>query len=412
MTERPSTGEWRRISSAATPLPTTGRGRAESLVRQRGPMLFGLALLLLLGGYLVYTQYVVRQLRQEARRTSVMFARVYKALADPREDVAIDALLDLSRNITEMRVPVIVTDLEGRPTARANLPFESRAVDDPRVRAYVAVLDRQNPPVVEPGVGTVHFGHTPLVSRLRWMPLAQVLIVLLVVGAGGYALRVRAGAERERVWAGMARESAHQLGTPLSSLAGWMELLRERDEEGALTYALDHMQADYERLERVAHRFERLGRPPRREPVDVGEVVDRIAAYFRARVPTRTNAVQIAAARPEEPVIVQADPVLLEWALESLVRNAIDALAGRGGRIYLAASRLPDGRVRLRVADDGPGVPRELRARVFEPGFTTKTSGWGIGLALTRRIIEEWHGGRLLLVPVERGATFDIILQA
>jgi signal transduction histidine kinase len=374
-------------------------------------MLTALLLCALLAAYLVYTQYVVRQLRLEARRTSVMFARVYSALADPREDVANSALLDLSRHITEMQVPVIVTDEEGRPTARANLPFTSR-IDDPRVREYVAVLDRQNAPVVEPDVGTVHFGHTPLVSRLRWLPLAQVVIVLLVVGAGGYALRVRASAERERVWAGMARESAHQLGTPLSSLSGWIELLRERDDEGQLTYALDHMQADYDRLERVAHRFERLGRPPRRQPVDVGDIVESIGAYFRARVPTRTNAVQIAAAGPEEPVIVQADAVLLEWALESLVRNAVDALAGRGGRIYLAVSRLPDGRVRIRVADDGPGVPRELRHRVFEAGFTTKTSGWGIGLALTRRIVEEWHGGRLVLVPVERGATFDIILQA
>jgi signal transduction histidine kinase len=383
----------------------------QRLVRQGGPTLVATALCLVLAAYLVYTQYVVRQLRMEARRTSVMFARVYSALADPREDVANDALLDLSRHITEMQVPVIVTDETGRPTARANLPFTSR-IDDPRIRDYVRVLDRQNPPVVEPGVGTVHFGHTPLVSRLRWLPLAQVLIVLVVVGAGIYALRVRAGAERERVWAGMARESAHQLGTPLSSLSGWIELLRERDAEGTLTYALDHMQADYDRLERVAHRFERLGRPPRRAPVDVGRIVERTAEYFRARVPTRSNAVQIAAASPEEPLVVQADAVLLEWALESLVRNAVDALAGRGGRIYLAASRLPDGRVRVRVADDGPGVPRELRARVFDAGFTTKTSGWGIGLALTRRIVEEWHGGRLLLVPVERGATFDIILQA
>lgn len=374
-------------------------------------MLVAAALCLVLAAYLLYTQYVVRQLRMEARRTSVMFARVYSALADPRDDVATNALLDLSRHITEMQVPVIVTDELGRPTARANLPFSSR-LDDPRIREYVRVLDRQNAPVVEPGVGTVHFGHTPLVSRLRWLPAVQVAIVLLVIGAGIYALRVRAGAERERVWAGMARESAHQLGTPLSSLAGWIELLRERDGDGSLARALDQMQADYDRLERVAHRFERLGRPPRREPVDVGEIVHRTAEYFRARVPTRTNAVQIAAASPEQPVVVQADPVLLEWALESLVRNAVDALAGRGGRIYLAASRLPDGRVRVRVADDGPGVPRELRARVFEAGFTTKTSGWGIGLALTRRIVEDWHGGRLLLVPAERGATFDIILQA
>jgi signal transduction histidine kinase len=381
-------------------------------MRRRVPILIALVLTSLLGWYVVYTQRVVAELRSEARRTGQMFARVYSALADPREDVANDALLDLSRHITQMKVPVIVTDEDGRPTARANLPFEAR-LDDPRVREYVAVLDRLNAPVVEPGVGTVHFGHTPLVSGLRVIPIAQVVTVLLLVAAGTWTLRVRANAERERVWAGMARESAHQLGTPLSSLSGWIELLRERGEgDPTMVSVTDHMQADYERLERVAHRFERIGRPPRREPVDIGLIVERIGTYFRARVPTRANAVHVACARPEEPVVVQADPVLLEWALESLVRNAVDALAGRGGRIYLATSRLPDGRVRIRVADDGPGIPRDLRTRIFDAGFTTKTSGWGIGLPLAQRIVEEWHGGRLVLVPVERGATFDVILEA
>ena len=381
-------------------------------MRRGTPVLIALVLATLLGWYVYYTQRVVAELRSEARRTGQMFARVYSALADPSDDVANDALLDLSEHITQMKVPVIVTDARGRPTAAANLPFGA-PLDDPRVREYVKVLDRQNTPVSEPGVGTVHFGHTPLVTGLRVIPLAQAVFVVLLVGAGAWTLRLRANAERERVWAGMARESAHQLGTPLSSLAGWIELLRERgDGDPGMESVTDHMQADYERLERVAHRFERIGRPPRRQAVDVGEIVERIGAYFRARVPTRSNAVQIAAARPEAPIVVQADPVLLEWALESLVRNSVDALAGRGGRIYLAASRLPDGRVRIRVADDGPGVPRELRARIFDAGFTTKTSGWGIGLPLAQRIVEEWHGGRLVLVPADRGATFDVILQA
>lgn len=380
-------------------------------MRRGALVLLALVLAALLGGYVAYTQRVVTQLRREAQRTGQMYARVYSALGDPREDVANDALLDLSRHIVEMKVPVIVTDPAGRPTARANLPFEA-PLDDPRVRDYIRVLDRQNLPVVEPGVGTVHFGHTPLVSGLRVIPIAAVVIVLLVIGAGAWALRVRGVAQRERIWAGMARESAHQLGTPLSSLKGWIELLQERGGDERLLQALGNMEADFERLERVAHRFERIGRPPRRDPVDVGAIVEGTGAYFRARVPTRAHAVQIASARPESPVIVHGDAVLLEWALESLVRNAIDALAGRGGRIYLAASRLPDGRVRVRVADDGPGVPRDLRQRIFEPGFTTKTSGWGIGLALTQRIVEEWHGGRLVLVPAERGATFDIILSA
>jgi signal transduction histidine kinase len=208
----------------------------------------------------------------------------------------------------------------------------------------------------------------------------------------------------------MARESAHQLGTPLSSLAGWIELLEEGSSDARSRTAVAHMRADLERLDRVAHRFERIGRERRGEQVDLHALVDRITTYFRARVPTLAHQVAIDVAAHAEPVSVTGDAVLLEWALEVLVKNAVDALAGRGGRITVSARRRPAGGAILTVADDGPGIPRELRPRVFEPGFSTKQSGWGIGLALARRIVEENHGGSLRLAPADRGATFEIIL--
>jgi signal transduction histidine kinase len=128
-------------------------------------------------------------------------------------------------------------------------------------------------------------------------------------------------------------------------------------------------------------------------------------------VPTLARRVVVHSSRDPGPLVVQGDPVLLEWALESLVRNAIDALAGRGGQVDISTVALADAGVRVRVADDGPGVPRELRNQIFKAGFSTKEGGWGIGLALTRRIVEENHGGKLVLVPAERGATFDVILS-
>ena len=283
--------------------------------------------------------------------------------------------------------------------------------DTPAFQRYLAQLDRQNPPIVEERVGTVHIGDTPLVIGLRIIPLVQAGTLALLLIAGIYAFRTRERADREKVWAGMARESAHQLGTPLSSLSGWLELLGEREDDPLTGKAIGHMRGDLERLERVAHRFERIGRPPRRDPVDVRELVEHVGAYFRARVPTLAHAVEIAASGGDEPLIVHGDAVLLEWALEALMKNAVDALAGRGGRIYITSSRIPEGGVRIRVADDGPGIPRENRTRVFEAGFSTKDHGWGVGLALTRRIVEENHGGQLVLVPTTRGATFDVILH-
>jgi signal transduction histidine kinase len=364
---------------------------------------------LLLGSYVLFTQRVVVELRREAQRTSEMFGEVLAA-QDPNVDPA-SALLELLNDIRESGVPMIVTDANGNPTAVANLPFDE---NDSRAREWIARLDAQNPPVVARGLGTnqvIHFGHTLLVRGLQVIPLAQVVILVLLLLAGGYAVQARARADRERVWAGMARESAHQLGTPISSLSGWIELLGDREGDELGQRAVGHMASDIERLERVAHRFERIGRPPQQEEVDAAEILERVTNYFGARVPTLAHAVSIRLQTSGE-LPMKGDAVLIEWALEAVVKNAVDALAGRGGQITVEGSRLPEGDIRIRVTDDGPGVPRELRRRVFEAGFTTKERGWGIGLALAQRIVAEWHRGSLALVPSERGARFEFIFPA
>lgn len=377
--------------------------------RRAQSVLLAILVALLLGSYIVYSRRAVIELRRDAANTGQMYARVFRAQADTSQSAGNAALLDLAEQIRKLGVPLVVTDPQGRPTFQANLPFRA-PLSDRRVREYVADMDRDNLPVDAPGVGTVHIGDSPVVVGLRIIPILLSSMLALVLLAGGAALRTRNRADREQVWAGMARESAHQLATPLSSLSGWIELLRDRtDGDATAALAVTHMTSDLERLERVAHRFERIGRPPREDPVDVGELVERIGRYFQARVPTLAHPVTVAARCDEGPFEVRGDAVLLEWALEALTKNALDALAGRGGRIYLIAARSAD-EVRVRIADDGPGIPRELRRRIFDPGFSTKESGWGIGLSLAKRIIEENHHGKLLLVPTTRGATFDIIL--
>ena len=260
-------------------------------------------------------------------------------------------------------------------------------------------------------VGAIHIGNTALIRGMRVIPLLMVGVLGVLILSGIVMLRSESHADRERIFAGMARESAHQLGTPLSSMHGWIELLRERDDP-MIAQALPHMESDIERLERVAHRFERIGRPPRRDPVDVAEVARNVVSYFSARVPTLAHPI----ARPPRgaataPCTVAGDRVLLEWAIESLVKNAIDALAGRGGSIVVGVETVAGGGVRVRVADDGPGVPRELRRKIFSAGFSTKESGWGIGLALTRahRRVRATADGSSSCRP-DRGAVFDILL--
>jgi signal transduction histidine kinase len=255
-------------------------------VRGRAPVvLLGVVVALLLAGYIVFSRRVVRELRADAGRSGQMYARVFRALADPREESGNAALLDLSQSIGALGVPVIVTDTSGRPTAASNLPFTA-PLNDPRVREYLATLDQLNAPVVEPGIGAVHFGDSRLTTSLRYIPAILASLLALVFVAGVYTIRTHSRADRERVWAGMARESAHQLATPLSSLSGWLELLRDRASDEVSTSALQHMDGDLERLQRVSHRFERIGRPPRKEKVELGALVTRVGTYFQARVPT------------------------------------------------------------------------------------------------------------------------------
>ena len=195
------------------------------------------------------------------------------------------------------------------------------------------------------------------------------------------------------------------MGTPLMSLQGWIEQLRSR--AAPPPRLAEHLEADAERLERVAQRFERIGHPIRREPIGAGALAAKVADYFRPRLPTRVNRIEIRVEAPENGPVVLGDPILLEWALESLVKNAIDALQGREGTITLRVATEGE-HTAIRVTDNGPGVPRELHRTLFDPGITTKSGGWGIGLALARRVVEDSHGGELILEQAETGATFLI----
>lgn len=381
-------------------------------MRRSAPVvLVTLGLLALLGSYVWYTQRVVEELGREARLTAQVISRVYAEAASTSPSTNDAVMFDIQNTLQEFGVPMIVTDSSGRATAEANLPFTHNGVGDPRVTAYVDQLDRENRPVGDSAIQLVHFGRSRLVAGLSIIPVLQVALVVLLIGIGALVLRTRSRADRERVWAGMAREAAHQLGTPLSSLHGWIELLRERGEtDPVIGPALPHLASDIERLERVAHRFERIGRPPKSEPVNVTGVVAQLAGYFRERLPTLAHPITIAVTGASDALVVPGDRVLLEWAIESLVKNAIDALSGLGGAITLDLAVGAGGGVTVRVSDTGPGIPADIRAKVFSAGFTTKERGWGIGLPLAKRIIEEAHGGRLVLVPSDRGAVFDVIL--
>ena len=332
-----------------------------------------------------------------------MFGRVIGGLNDPRPDAATETLFDLAAQVRALGIPLAITDSAGRVTALENAPG-GLARDSAHLRSWVAELDAINPPVSGPGIGTLHFGTLPVTRRLERLAALQGGVLLVLVGLAIWAYRIRLGAVRDRLWVAMARESAHQLGTPIMSLTGWIAQLREHPDQPA-TEVADYLQTDVERLERVARRFERIGRPPRREAVAVGATAERVVAYFRPRLPTRAHAVTMTLTAAGPGPMVQGDPVLVEWALEAIVKNAIDALSGRGGSVQVTVDGA-DGRARVTVRDDGPGIASGRVSRAFEAGVSTKPGGWGLGLPLARRIVEQQHGGRLLYYPEAPGCRF------
>ncbi|HEY2804566.1 MAG TPA: HAMP domain-containing sensor histidine kinase [Gemmatimonadales bacterium] len=348
----------------------------------------------------VFAVMVARHLTRDARRASQSYAEVFRGLASASEGGATDALFQQMTEIREQGIPIVVTDSAGVATDTSNMP-EPMALDSPAMRTFIGTLDRFNAPLVEPQIGIIHFGAPPVRRALRWILASMVASLLALLGTGVLARRVQVRAGQDRVFVAMARESAHQLGTPLTSLAGWIEQLRGSGDEATREVA-EHLAADYRRLERVSRRFERIGQPPREERVDVGALATAAAAYFRPRMPRLANAVQIDVSVDSQAPVVSGDPLLLEWALEALVKNAVDALRGRSGTIHLTVGDEPDSVV-LTVEDDGPGVPQPIATDLFEPGITTKTGGWGLGLALTRRIVEEGFHGRVQLEPSAMG---------
>lgn len=399
--------------------PTVRRPRVTGLSPRTWPVALAALFVALLVWYLVYTNRIVRSLQANTETFTTIYNEVQNGLTSSEPGSELAALARLQRLIRELGVPLVATDPYGRVTAYDNLPFE---VSDPltlddeeRVLRYVEGLDLRNTPVGDPTVQLIHFGMTPEAQRLRWTPWLQASGLLLTVILGITVFRYQRRAMAEQAWTAMARELAHQLGTPISSLQGWVEVLGlpAEDRPGGMNQSeiASNIEEDLIRLERVSRRFELIGREPELKSVSLRVVVEELQAYLEARLPRFGSGVRLRVDVPEDLPNILGHEVLLAWALENVVKNALDAVAGQGGSITITA-RPSEGRwVILRIKDTGPGVAPEVRDRIFDPGITTKSGGWGVGLTLTRRIVEVVHGGNIeLLDRRERGATFQVRL--
>jgi signal transduction histidine kinase len=301
-------------------------------------------------------------------------------------------------------------DVDNPPTERLRRLVELyREYDTINEPIPIRVLGTTHPQ------GYVHYGLSPLQRELRLMPLVQLGIFLVFMAVAIQGVRYLKISEQRSIWVGMAKETAHQLGTPLSALLGWVQLIKDRAREKGYTDiegSIAEMELDLGRLSKVTDRFSKIGSQPELVPVSLDDTVSRSVAYFERRLPSRGQGVTMDARLGGTPA-VRGNAELLEWVIENLVKNALDAIGEGGGRIDIETSVVPGGReVEMRVRDSGRGVPTSLRERIFHPGFTTKKRGWGLGLALTRRIVSDYHRGSIRLGESRagHGTTFVVRL--
>jgi len=256
----------------------------------------------------------------------------------------------------------------------------------------------------------IYYDESALITELRIFPWVQLLFVGLFVMVGYFGFSYVRRSEQSNLWMGMAREAAHQLGTPLSSLMGWLEMLRSPSiEDAQREEILKEIESDVERLRRVADRFSDIGSQPKLERRDIVPIIDQTASYLRRRMPRRGSEISLVLDLPDS-LEVPVNEELFAWVLENLLKNALDAIQDEG-RITLS-SGVTENRIYLDVSDTGSGVERREQTNIFRPGYSTKERGWGLGLSLARRVIETYHGGRLVLLQSSpgEGSTFRIEL--
>lgn len=371
----------------------------------------GLALIAIaiVSGTIFYSQYLARKIAIEERQKVETWVEAGKLLVTDTTGIS-DRLVSIiiTQNLT---VPIVVTDENNNILDHVNIDSSEIAKDTGFLRTKLNQYMSINDPIewTNPSNPTeknlYYYGSTALLNQVRYYPLVQLLIVGLFITITLIALTTSFKSTQNQVWAGMAKETAHQLGTPLSSLQGWVEMLRDSYPQEMI---VNEMEKDVDRLKLVSDRFGKIGSIPQLEPHDVVQQVQGMVEYIRKRAPGKVN---FNLDFSSQQVIAKISPPLFDWVIENLLKNALDALEGKGS--ITVSLKETEKEIYIDLSDTGKGIAKHHLRRVFHPGFTTKKRGWGLGLSLSKRIIEQYHNGSLYVKNSEpgKGTTFRIILS-
>ncbi len=357
-------------------------------------------------GFFLYQSFQWSQIMtQEEEKWMGLWALAYQKLQRGEDAELAFEIIKLNE-----KIPIILVNDHYEITHYRNLGVENP--DSVFLHKSLQVMRRLHPPITFQSIDGrryhIYYGESRLKKWLQMFPWAVMGLVGMLFLAAYVAVKHLRRHEQERVWLGLAKEAAHQMGTPIMGLMGWLDYLRESGGHGVPPDVEAEMRKDVERLQKISERFSKIGAPPQKVQVDLRQIIDETVNYLQRRF--RTVRIEVHHADDLPPI--QGAPLLLEWALENLVRNAIDAMRGKG-RIRIETA-LQDGWIVIDVIDEGGGIDPAHRSKIFDTGFTTKKRGMGLGLPLARRIIEQHHGGRLFIARTEkgRGSTFRIVLEA
>ena len=371
------------------------------LYRHTGNIKAGLFILgvILVIGLLAYTQILVNDLRKDNREIVRLYAGLIANVVKDDSDANLDFIFE--NIIQKVKFPLIQTDTEHNPQMWKNLP-SSIKTDKDRIK-FMNTADQYNEPIPltyndnmvgEITFGFLHYGDSAIVERLRIWSYVEIIAIGLFIFLGFSGFSFIRNNEKKHIWVGMARETAHQLGTPVSALMGWVDWLKNHPDK--IKDIIPEMEVDLQRLEQIGRRFSKMGSRSDFEELDLSERIEKIVTYLTKRLPSIGKKVELV--NDIQPgVFITANGSLLAWSIENIIRNGIDAIERDNGKISVSLKKDIEG-INIRIEDNGKGIPKKDWKNIFRPGFSTKQTGWGLGLSLSSRIVEEIHGGSLKVI--------------
>lgn len=374
--------------------------------RQRLKYLFILIATLIAIVSVFVSDKLVKSLAQEERQMVEIWAEAQRMIATETNGSNMALILKILESNTT--IPVLWCNEKDSVIAEKNIDLPEKD-SDLFLKNKVRELKSKNPPIlIDMQDGTfqyLYYDDSIILKRLLIYPYAQLTVVFIFILIAFLALASTKKAEQNKVWVGLSKETAHQLGTPISSLIAWVEYLRTKEIDPSL---LGEMEKDVKRLEMIAERFSKIGSNPDPTPVNISNSIRTALNYMETRISAK---VKIYTHLPDNPVLVLMNDSLFAWVIENLTKNAVDAMEGQGEITFQVEER--DKTVRIDITDSGKGIPKSKYKTVFNPGYTTKKRGWGLGLSLVKRIIESYHGGKIFVKNSEvgKGTTFRIELR-